>query len=377
MFTLLTVGTLFNRKIGLLNNLVNSAFIMLLLNPLLLFDVGFQMSYSALTGIGVGGVLSRREGDFENLNSRVGKYFRGLIHVSCSAQLGVLPLSMFYFNQFSGAFLLSSIVLLPFLGVTLIFGYSVLFISAFAKLPRLLAKAFQFWMNSLNQGIKWLGGIDVLVFEGIYFPVSYSILLSLGLGFLAFGLIHRKSFYVRVFLFLLVGMQLIWIHRRWRALREDRLLVFHHWKESLVVKRKGSIFELKNNNELSKKGIESLRAYSKILPGDFTIQQDGSDNLAPIHLFFVDKTLVGTIDKDLDAHTLKDLGSMARFPKVLIFSNAPRVNLDRLLAKLRPEVVVVDGSNHNGFVKRCMSTCESLGIEFYATRETGAFYYPK
>ena len=164
---------------------------------------------------------------------------------------------------------------------------------------------------------------------------------------------------------------------RWRALREERLLVFHHWKESLVVKRKGSIFELKNNSELSKKGMESLDAYSKIVPGDVTIQQDGSDNLAPIRLFFVNNSLVGIIDKDLDVHTLKDLASMTRFPKVLIFTNAPRFNLDRILAKLRPEVVVVDGSNHNGFVKRCMSTCESLGIEFYATHEKGAFYYPK
>ena len=377
MFTLLTIGSLFNRKIDLLSNLVNSAFIMLLLDPLFLFDVGFQMSYSALAGIGVGDILGRRVANFEKWNSRGGNYFRGLVHVSCSAQLGVLPLSLFYFNQFSGAFLLSSIFLLPLLGATLIFGYSVLFISAFTELPRLLATAFQFWMNSLNQGVKWLGGIDWLVFKEIYFPVSYLILLYLGLGLLAFGLIRRKSLYVRVFLILLIGMQLIWIQKRWKALREERIVVFHHWKESLVFKRDGFLVELMNNGELSKNGTKSLREYSRHFPGDFTIRQDRSDNLAPIHLFFVGESLVGIIDKDLDAHTLKYLGSMARFPRVLIFSNSPRFNLDRLLAKMHPEIIVVDGSNHRGFVKRCMSTCESLGIEFYATYETGAFYYPR
>lgn len=51
MLTIATIGTIITSRISILDSLALSAFIMLLVSPLLLFDIGFQMSYAAVLGI--------------------------------------------------------------------------------------------------------------------------------------------------------------------------------------------------------------------------------------------------------------------------------------------------------------------------------------
>ena len=58
-------------------------------------------------------VIKKQKKKRKKRSSKIQKYFLGLILVSCSAQLGVMPLSLYYFKQFSGLFLISSLLLLP------------------------------------------------------------------------------------------------------------------------------------------------------------------------------------------------------------------------------------------------------------------------
>ena len=377
MFTLFTLGQAVNRKISLLNNLVNSAFVLLILTPMLLFDVGFQLSYSALTGIAVGAILMGRKKKQKKRFLRIQKYFLGLIVVSCSAQLGVMPLSLYYFKQFSGLFLFSSILLLPLLGITLVFGYSTLGGALIFNLPEYVKEVFQAWLKLINTAIEWLGSIDALILKGIYFPFSFWILLSLSLFLVSMGFLKRKSIFIYASGICLICMQLVWIHQRVVLIRDEKLIVFHRRGESLVVSRKGTVLKLKNKKELPDDMKKLLEDYSSQLPGDFSIQRNQQETTAPMQVFYVRKALVCLINEKIDRVSLAALGSLTRDPDIVIFSNAPRLNLERLLGEIRPKIVVADGSNHKGFVQRCRSTCQALGIEFHLTLEKGAFLYPK
>lgn len=377
MFTLLTFGQALNRKTGLLNNLVNSAFVLLIVNPLFLFDVGFQLSYSALTGIAIGALLFEKKKWKKEPTSRIQKYFTGLILVSCSAQLGVLPLSLFYFKQFSGLFLLSSLLLLPVLGATLVSGYLVLGISLLFEIPVLVQKSFQSWLTLINGAIQWLGGRDELILKGIYFPFSFWILTTACLLFMTVGFFKRKVIFVYVLTICLACMQLIWIQQRAFLLENEKLIVFHQRGESLVVKTKGSVLQLKNCNRLSEKGEKILNDYCSLLPGEISIRTESPSNLAPVRLFYVNGSLICVLGEKINMGALKALGSMTRYPDIVVFSKAPQLNLDRFLTKIQPRSVIADGSNHRSFVDRCRATCQSLGIEFHSTYEKGAFVYTK
>lgn len=119
MLTLYALLSLGYRDRLSLNALAFTAIVMLLVDPYLLFDVGFQMSYLAVLSILVWTpVMNGWLGDEVLQRHRWLRWLWGLLTVSVAAQLGVAPLIAYYFGRFSTCFLLTNLVAIP--GVTLI-----------------------------------------------------------------------------------------------------------------------------------------------------------------------------------------------------------------------------------------------------------------
>ncbi len=114
MFTAVAIGMFLNRPSNVYNTLVISMFFLLLLNPYFLFEVGFQLSYMAVFSI------IWIQPKLYNLWTPKFWIFNKiwqLFTVSVAAQLGVLPLILYYFHQFPGLFFLSNLVIIPFFRV--------------------------------------------------------------------------------------------------------------------------------------------------------------------------------------------------------------------------------------------------------------------
>lgn len=89
------------------NILAAVAFFNLIIHPTVLFDIGFQFSYLALVGIFF--FYPRLTATWLPRNT-LAKGVMCLIYLSCSAQLVLLPLSLFYFHSFSPMFWLNGLV---------------------------------------------------------------------------------------------------------------------------------------------------------------------------------------------------------------------------------------------------------------------------
>ena len=63
--------------------------------------------------------------------------------------------------------------------------------------------------------------------------------------------------------------------------------------------------------------------------------------------------------------------SNVRKPIVLL-SNSPKVNLDKVITKLDPRLIISDGSNYRNFVDRWKATCIQREVEFINTYDEGA-----
>ena len=120
MLSVYGVSRMLFRKIDTITVLALTAFLTLMISPLSLFDVGFQMSYLAVFGIGVYIPRLMRLVYKENVNwSEVSPTFaiRNLLvwlystlALSFSAQIMVMPLVAFYFHTLPCYGLLSSLV---------------------------------------------------------------------------------------------------------------------------------------------------------------------------------------------------------------------------------------------------------------------------
>lgn len=110
MFSLISIGNCLDKRSQTLNTVLFSAFILLLWNPLYLYDIGFQLSYCAVLGIVIAYTKFR---DLWEPNNRFIKYLRDLVIISIVAQLATVPLTVHYFGQFPNYFLLGNLIAVP------------------------------------------------------------------------------------------------------------------------------------------------------------------------------------------------------------------------------------------------------------------------
>lgn len=114
MLTIFAFVVLTGRRQVSLNTLAFAAVVQLVVSPLSLWDVGFQMSFLAVLGIVM---LNMRLGNLATpvwlSRWRVIGWVWSLVKVSLAAQLAVAPLSMYYFGTFPCYFLLTNLVAIP------------------------------------------------------------------------------------------------------------------------------------------------------------------------------------------------------------------------------------------------------------------------
>lgn len=112
LFSLVSVGRCLRRDSSSLNSLAFAAMVMLLFSPRLLFDISFQLSFSAVLAI----ILLTpwlRERLGCNKRGRLYRSLVSLLAVSFSAQVGVLPFVWYYFGTFPLYFLFANLLLVP------------------------------------------------------------------------------------------------------------------------------------------------------------------------------------------------------------------------------------------------------------------------
>lgn len=190
MITVYALVGLLGRDRMSLNALAFTAIIMFIANPLNLYDVGFQMSFLAVLAILVFCkplvALAPSHEDILSVTGRGGKtaevwwkkalsgmwkktlkWLWVMVVVSCCAQLGVAPLTAYYFGRFSTYFLLTNFFVIP-LATVILYLTALMFVSALV--PPLLpwvAKALAVvvgWQNGLAKGVASLPGSSI---EGI------------------------------------------------------------------------------------------------------------------------------------------------------------------------------------------------------------------
>jgi competence protein ComEC len=132
MFTFLHAGLLIKRGVNSINSLLASAFLLLVINPALLFDTGFQLSYSAVLFI----LLFYR--DLVSLipvKKRAAKKLWSMTSVTLLAQMGTLPFIIYYFSSVPLLSAVTNIVAIPAAFLILAGGIATIVTSPLPFLP--------------------------------------------------------------------------------------------------------------------------------------------------------------------------------------------------------------------------------------------------
>ncbi|SHI68205.1 ComEC/Rec2 family competence protein [Pseudozobellia thermophila] len=359
MFSFVAYALFLNRPSNTFNILALSMFfILLVIDPNLLFQVGFQMSYAAVLSIvSIYPVLLK----FWHPKNKIVRYFWQLLSVSIAAQCGVLPLSLFYFHQFPGLFFVSNLIIVPVLGLILGMGLLVVLLASFHILPDFLVEAYDAVIRWMNQIIAWVAQHEAFIFKHISFDsaqllLGYIILLSL-IAFLGAPNFKRLA----TLGLAIIGFQMWALFTAYRTSQKETLILAHQSKNSVLLYRYG-----KKARVFSRDSTALDRLVSGYRVGE-RIKQIAYRPLQNSYHWHKRKVLI--IDS-LAAYPVAEEGV-----DFLILTQSPKINLGRLIDSLRPEVVLADGSNYRSYVDRWSSTCSMKKLPFHYTGEKGAYYF--
>ncbi len=360
MFTVLSFGMLLGRSSQLGNYLFIALFLSLVIEPLYVFDLGFQLSYSAVAAIiSLSPLLKSR---WKPVNKTL-RYFWNLLVISLAAQLGVLPLILYHFHHFSALFFLSSIAIIPFLGIVLAMGYFMIILDYFDFLWPFYVQIYAKMIGMMNQTIELFGSLNSLIYQNVFFTEALVLVSYIFIGLLTFWI--RKPSAKRSASLLICGILffVILLFEKTYTQSESAFVVFHQYKQSLILRRTGDRGVLYPGAGIPRS--KELNVTKNYELEHLFLELSESKKRLNFHKLGNFRIMV------IDHSSIKsDFGFE---PDILILINSPKINLDRILADIRPKIIVADGSNFSSYKALWGKSAKKSGIVFHDTFKQGAF----
>ena len=359
MFSFVAIGMFMRRKTYIFYTFYCSIFLILLFEPSFLFDVGFQLSYMALF------FILWLQPEFEKLwqpKFKVVNYFWQVLTITFAAQLGTMPLSLYYFHQFPGLFFVTNLLIMFLITVIMGVGLFVVLIAFCTEIPTFISKILEKLIWLLNYIVEQIASFESFIFRDISF--NFWMMASLYAAVFALGwFCIRPNFKTTVVLLSTVVLfQISFISFDFNSGSKEEFIVFQARNSSLILERKGKEISVFSNQ------LDTL-----LFNNDRTIQSFNVANgtsvkqvqKVPNLMFFHDKKILVLDSSSVFAPGLN--------PNILVVTQSPKINFERVLRSCKPEIVIVDASNYKNVVEKIRKTCNQEKIPFHAVAEKG-FY---
>ena len=363
MFSFVVLGKSIHRHTTIYNTLAVSCFVLLLVNPFYIFDVGFQLSYIAVVGI----VFLQPK----IYNSWIPRYWLvnqiwKVTSVSIAAQLATLPLSIYYFQQFPNYFLISNLLVIPLSTVIIYNGIMVFALGAIPFIGPWLGKLLNWLLCLLNGSVRFMEHLPYAQLQGISISFVEMILLY---GLIISGVIYLlkinytaliSSFALTVIILLLNLAEGIVQHR------QQKLVVYNisHTSAMNIIYGNNTSFisdtALANNKGKMQYFIGHYLSDSGIHSSELIKQNSNCLQLSGGRVF-----------------RLSDKGQLqSPLPEsihYLILSGNCDVKIAELTSLHHFNLIIIDSGNSKTRIKRWMEECRQLNQSVFNVVDQGAF----
>lgn len=269
MFSILGFGQLLGRPFFNLNAILVSALLILMLNANYLFDIGFQLSFLAMLGITF--FNKPLSSAFVFNNKWVNNVWKGTT-LGIAAQIGTLPISLYYFHQFPNYFILTNIGMMVFAGLAL--GSIIVFLlfSFVPYLEILLTQIVEQIIRLMLSFIKWIDQLPQSVTTGFSINTIEIVALYLLTSILIIGLYKRKLKLLQITLFLTVIICSLLVSDQIKNSSKRELVVFNSSSPLILIKngkQNHCIYLTEDKKEISRHEF-MVKAYEKVNGGKTT-----------------------------------------------------------------------------------------------------------
>lgn len=368
MFSFIAWGEMQNQQVKVLNMLAASAFCMLCINPQLLLDVGFQLSYLAVMS------LVFFYGPIYKMffvDNRMVDWVWRLVAATMAAQILTFPLCIYYFHQFPILFLVSNLFAVP---LTTLILYAEILLIGFQMLPPIAA-----WIGSLvshligfvNQVVAVFGNLGFAVWSEIQISNVQMVLLFLIIAFLAYWLFRKRPCYLIYALSTVALFCLTLLIRQYDILTQKKVVVYHVAKQKSIEFISGDAFTNPDiDSTLQKEKNEKYifhPAHIYFGVSEAKMPMVSTAGMSGIELFsFMGKRVMRIENNHFHTDTPLPID-------LLIISKKCYVDTTWLKKNLRVTQIILDGSVPFWNIEKLRNQLKNRCIPMHVVSEQGAF----
>lgn len=373
LFTFILFAELVQGSHNLFHRLAIAAFVMLIIDPNYLFDVGFQLSFTAVLGIAAFLPLWNKVYDSEG-KGFFSKIWDG-VGLSIGATLGTLPLTIYYFNYFPISGLFSSIVVVFFAGIILYVGVAFL-LSYWLSLLfpwmdnilSLIGKVLDLVISLLVNVVEFFHALPFGLIENIFLSaigVACLYLIVVSLRMLLSG--SRKKVFLYGLIIPLMIFSLSSFVFDYKNAKTKQIAFYHDYKNNAIELFNGKSSVLIADEPLDDRKAaflnKGLQIQNQVESTTYIYTKAAYKNVDILYndgrLKYGD-TKVLIVDDKFDLTGIEKV----RWDYVLLIDNV-EISIVDIQNKIEFEHIIIGSSNWQSRVDQWIKKCEDLDLKYY------------
>lgn len=363
MFTVIAGGEVVLRKTNIFNTLACSAILLLCINPFWLWDVGFQLSYSAVLSIVL---FFQPVYHWYQPQNKIVDFLWKLTAVTIAAQILTMPISMYHFHQIPLLFLFTNFIAVPLSSIILI-GEILLcaffFLAPVATFFGSILKTLIYWMNSY---VEQLDRLPFSVWDFLSISIPQTILLLVFAIGICYWLMEKQRRFAWTALSALAAFMLIRADSFIKAQNQQKLIVYNVPKHTAIDVVQGRSYSFIGDTALL---YDDFARNFHLQPSRILHRMSPAAADASLRSFELKGKSIFVIDETFPLVTANPKTKV----DLLVLSKNPKVYISRLLNAFAIERIVIDGSVPAWKAALWKRDCDSLKIPCYSVADEGAF----
>ncbi|MBI3503066.1 MAG: ComEC/Rec2 family competence protein [Bacteroidetes bacterium] len=378
MFSLIIIAKGWKYDTNIFNTLAVSCFALLLWNPYLIMEVGFQLSYLAVLGIVA--VQPWLYEKWQPTNWLL-NHIWVLISVSIAAQVVTFPLGLLYFHQFPNYFLFSNMIVIPISTVILVYGLFVLAVGKIAVVGIFCSKIFSWIVWLLNESVRLTEKTPGSLLQGISISILETWLIYFLIICILIFLFQKRQRFIYPALGILILILFLQVYENYRERNQKKFIVYNIPKTPAYdfISGKQNVF-ISNSKFMYNQS--AVKFHVKHNWDDM-----GMENMKFIETnekanYNTEKFFMNNNFMQFDSKKIVVIDSLPYFKNelkqklqvdYLILSKNAKVRIKDLQKQFTFKKIIVDSSNSEWKNKKWKKECEELNIDFYSVIDNGAY----
>ncbi len=377
MLNFIILGGAINRKGNIYNTLAASAFLLLLFNPLMIMEVGFQLSYAAV--IGIVSIYPLIKPHLYSKNKIIDKVFSVLI-ISFAAQVGTFPLAIFYFHQFPVYFLLTNLLVVSLAGLIINIGFIYFIVSGLPIVSEGVEFIFKLVLWIMNTYVSIIESLPGSTLRGLILTLIAVIIIYLLMISFVKAIISKSKKWITISLSCLLMLTIMHTKRQIQIQQQYKLTIYSINNQSALEfnKQKSNVLFADSSLILDKNKINYH------IQNDWWYSGIKKSELVPINTTIYTKNEIGIFKHNelmliqnkliliINNNNWRDIDSMILQPDYLLISGNPKISLVKALEKFKPSLIIIDPSNSYYQEKIWVKEAEEFNIPCHFVRLEGA-----